>query len=83
MRGNAFFVIQRCPSYQPSPINVVFCQGLSLNMLTFICHLNLKLAVNGVKEVLLKPWCKTYYFCKFVNTKNLEEGFWRTCEFLR
>ena len=42
-----------------------------------------RLAVIGDKEVLLKPWCKTYYLCKFANNKNVGEGFWRTCEFLR
>ena len=46
-------------------------------------HVTVLLAVIGVKEVLLKPWCKTYYLCKFANNKNVGEGFWRTCEFLR
>ena len=31
--------------------------------------LSTKLAVNEVKKVLLKYWCKIYYFCNFVNNK--------------
>ena len=39
---------------------------------------NCILAVIEVKEVLLKPWCKTYYLCKFANNKNGSGNFLKT-----